>query len=346
MIVTVHTSRIINNLDAMRLAYGKPLIFMCKANAYGHGMREVAPCVPAKAYGVATAEEGALLRSYVSAPILVTAPRISNIPLIAESDLIPLVGEESYVCALAGAKVVKRCHIKADSGMHRSGISSPKKCYEAATLLAEGGVTVEGICTHYKDASKDTVLSQNARFDECVQAVRSALFARGQSVLPYTHVTSSGAALAARYDAIRVGLSAYGYENERRTGRRLTSAMEVFSEILNVKRLRKGDTLGYEGAFIADRPLTACTVLGGYADGMDRRDVGGEVIVKGRRARIAAVCMDTFEVVSDAVDFCVGDRVIILSDEINAQEIAIRRGSIPYEVLVGFDTPRAERRYD
>ena len=346
MIVTVHTSRIKENLDAMRLAYGKPLIFMCKANAYGHGMAEVAPFVAAAAFGVATEREGALLRRCVASPILVSAPRIADIPLLCGNDLIPLAGEESYVRALISSGKVKRCHLKADSGMHRSGIADPTRCYEAASALAEGGIEVAGVCTHYKEGTRENLLSQNARFDECVRAVRSALFARGQRRIPITHVTLSGSLFAAKYDALRVGLAAYGYADGPCGGISLRKAMEVTSEVLNVKRLKEGDSLGYGDRFIADRPLTACTVLGGYADGMDRRDVGGDVSINGRRARIAAICMDTFEAVTDQVDFGVGDRVIIMSEEIDAAVIAERRGTIPYEVLVGFDRLRTERRYE
>ena len=346
MIVTVHTSRIKKNLDAMRLAYGKPLIFMCKANAYGHGMCEVAPKVSVHAFGVATEEEGAALRSLVSEPILVTAPRISNLPLLARSRLIPIVGEENYLRAMIDSRCVKRCHIKVDSGMHRLGFSTPKECYAMAAHLAGHGVTVEGVCTHYKGASRDIILSQNARFDECVRAIRSALSLSGQEIVPLTHVTASGVRFASKYDALRVGLAAYGYENEQTPDNPMHMAMKVSSEILRVKRLNYAETLGYDGVFTADRPVTACTVLGGYADGIDRRDAGGEVIVNGKRARIAAVCMDTFELVSDAVDLSVGDRVIILSEEVNARRIAERRRTIPYEVLVGFDTPRARRIYD
>ena len=344
MIVTVHTSRIKENFDTVRLAYGKPLIFMCKANAYGHGMVEAASVIKPSAFGVATEEEGARLRPFVSAPILVTSPRISAIEAIAVNGLIPFVGEENYARALIDSHSVKRCHIKVDSGMHRSGFSSPKVCSEIVSRLVANGITVEGICTHYIGTDKENVLRQNAFFDECVRAIRGALFP--QDFIPYTHVTFSGAPYAARYDRLRVGLAAYGYEIGRHPVHLFGKAMEVTSEVLNVKRLKVGDSLGYDRVFIADRPLSACTVLGGYADGIDRRDVGQNVIVNGKRARIAAVCMDTFEVVSDAVDLCVEDRVIILSDETDARYIAERRGTIPYEVLVGFDTRRAERKYE
>ena len=55
--------------------------------------------------------------------------------------------------------------------------------------------------------------------------------------------------------------------------------------------------------------------------------------------------MDTFEMISHRVDLPVGARVIILSDAVDAQAIAVHRGTIPYEVLLGFNVPRAEKIY-
>ena len=339
MIVTVRKERIERNLKNMRLASGKPLILMCKANGYGHGMLEVARA-EAAAYGVATEEEGARLRAVVRKDILLSAPRTSALNLVEEHDLVPIIGEEEYLKSAVFSGKVRRCHLKVDSGMHRMGFRSPKECVEAALFLAEHGVRLEGIATHYKE-SGENVKRQNQAFDACLEAIFGA-YAAKELPLPITHVTASGRAEAGKYDMLRVGLAAYGYGELSS----LAPAMEVSSEILCVKRIAKGDTLGYGGAFLADRPLTACTVLGGYADGIDRREVGREVICKGVRCRIAAVCMDTFEVVTERVDLSVGDRVIIMSEELDAAYIARRRGSIPYEVLVGYDTPRAERRYD
>ena len=339
MIVTVRKERIERNLKNMRLATGKPLILMCKANGYGHGMLEVARA-EAAAYGVATEEEGARLRAVVSKDILVSAPRLSALDLIAKNDLVPIIGEETYLKAAVFSGKVRRCHLKADSGMHRMGFRSPKDCLDAALFLSEHGVRLEGIATHYKESGENEK-KQNAAFDACLSAIKGAFSARGLP-LPITHVTASGRADAQKYDMLRVGLAAYGYGDLDA----LAPAMEVSSEILCVKRLAAGDTLGYGSGFRAKKALTAYTVLGGYADGIDRREVGREVLCKGARCRIAAVCMDTFEVVTERVDLCVGDRVIIMSEELDAAYVAACRGSIPYEVLVGYDTPRAEMHYE
>ncbi|GEM_PF-687169 len=341
--IDVHAIR--HNLKALRLAWGKPLVFMCKADAYGHGLRRVAREITADCYGVATENEGVLVRSYTKAPVLITAPKKSEAALCRRYDLIPLIGSFSYA-EEAVRLGLKRCHIKVDSGMHRLGVSSPKEAARLAEKLLNGGVRVEGVCTHYKSGEEDTIDEQNRRFDRAVAAVRQSAAWKGQNGKIITHVTAVGAEKASAYDLLRVGLSSYGYHTGASIGTPLEKSMRIESEILSVKRIKKGMTLGYAGAFRAAKDLTACTVLGGYADGVERSEVGRTVLCGGRRARIAAVCMDTFEMVTERVDLKAGQRVIIMTDTIDANYIAKFRKTIPYEVLVGFDRPRAEYIYD
>ena len=339
MKVKINLKAIERNLNALRLAFGKPLIFMCKADAYGHGLARVAREISAEGYGVATEEEGALVRSFTNAPIYVTAPRKENARLLRRFDLIALVGEVTLSNALIAAGV-KRCHIKVNSGMNRLGFSSPKDCAAICDKLLSFGVLVEGVCTHYKSADEAVRREQNAVFDQCVSAVRERLGARGFSPSIFTHVTGGG---NERADGYRVGLACYGYGEGLTVP--LEKAMRVESEILAVKEIKKGQTLGYN-AFRAEEDLVACTVLGGYADGIERSERGRNVLVGGKKAKIVAVCMDSFEIVTHRLDLKAGRRVIIMSDAIDANAIAKSRGTIPYEVLVGYDRPRAEYLYD
>ena len=317
---------------------------MVKADAYGHGVLRVAQSISAAHYGVATEQEGIPLRS-LGKEVLVTAPSPSGVPLLKRYDMIPLIGEEE-IAKRAAALGVKRCHIKVNSGMNRLGFRGEKECYRIASLLLDAGVSVQGIATHYKEDSAEIVLAQNRAFDRAVAAIGKAACEHGVSDSIPTHVTGSGALYAQGYDFLRVGLAAYGYHAGYYTaGIPLDKAMKVTSEIVKVKHLSKGDTLGYGGSWRAHRPMTAYTVLGGYADGIARSEVGRSVLAAGRRHRIAAVSMDTFEMVSDHL-MPVGTRVTVLSEGVDADAIAKHRKTIPYEVLVGYNVPRAERIYD
>lgn len=344
MNVEISLGAIKRNFKRIENAAGKPLILMCKANAYGHGASEVSQAVAAEYYGVATEEEGVPLRENAK-QVLVTAPSFYTLPLCAKCDMIPFIGDME-IAKRAVACGLKRCHIKINSGMNRLGFTGEKECYEAARLLALGGVKVQGVATHYKDGSDQNVLRQNVTFRQAIAAVRYALSGAGQNDRLITSVTGSGASFAKEFDYLRVGLAAYGYSAGKATaGIGLEPAMKVTSEVIKAKTVQKGDTLGYSGAFCAPKRLKAYTVLGGYGDGVARAEVGRKVMAAGRRLSIAAVSMDSFEMISDRVDLKVGARVIILSKGVDAVYVAAKRGTIPYEVLLGYDVPRAKRVY-
>lgn len=332
------------NLGQIGLQLKKPLILMVKADAYGHGALRVARAVRAEYYGVATEEEGIPLRE-LSKEVLVTAPSLSSVPLLRRYDMIPLIGDFEVARAAARASL-KRCHIKVNSGMNRLGFTGEKECFKAAEFLLSAGVAIEGVATHYKEDSDKNVLSQNRAFDRAVRAIGLAVCEKGAGNRFVTHVTGSGALHGGNYDLFRVGLAAYGYHSGYYTaGIPLEPAMRVSSEIIKVKSIGRGDTLGYSGCFRAKAPRKAYTVLGGYGDGIARSEVGRRIIAAGRRQQIAAISMDSFEMISESVDLSVGDRVIILSKGVDAAYIAAHRHTIPYEVLLGYNVPRAEKVY-
>lgn len=333
------------NLHRVESATRKPLILMVKADAYGHGAAQVVRATRAEYYGVATETEGISIRD-LGKDVLVTAPSFTALPLCRRYAMIPLIGD----LALARRAIelgIERCRIKVNSGMNRLGFTGEKACYRAALLLARAGVRVEGADTHYKDDSDENIAEQNAAFRRAVAAIYAGLSDGGSRCGFTTSVTGTGALQAEDFDYLRVGLAAYGYHTGYATsGLPLEPAMTVTSEIIKSKRIRAGESLGYSSAgFTADRTLYAYTVLGGYADGVSRSEVGRKVIAAGRRLRIAAVSMDTFEMISDSVDLPIGQRVIILSKGVDAAYVAKMRGTIPYEVLVGYNTLRAERVY-
>ena len=344
MVVRVDLGAINRNYRRIARQTAKPVILMVKANAYGHGALRVARATNAPYYGVATEAEGVPLRE-LGKEVLVTAPSFLGAALTRRYDMIPVIGEETVLRAAIRAGV-KRCHLAVNSGMNRLGFTGEKECYRMATALLDGGVRIQGIATHYKGGDDRIVTAQNLAFDRAVQAIRSALSEHDVVDGVFTHVTGSGALHASNYDALRVGLAAYGYHDGYATaGLPLEKAMRVTTRVINKKCVRAGDTLGYAGAFRAARPYTAYTVLGGYGDGVSRSDVGRKVIAAGRRLKIAAVSMDSFEMIAEGIDLDVGSRVIIISDAVDAAYIAAHRGTIPYEVLLGYDVPRAERIY-
>ncbi|HAE88942.1 MAG TPA: hypothetical protein DCG79_03635 [Clostridiales bacterium] len=343
MKVEISLGAIKRNSERIAKTVDKPLIPMLKADAYGHGAARVARAISAEYYGVATEEEGVPLRE-AGKQILVTAPSFSSVGLCRRYDMIPLIGDFD-VAKRAAALGVKRCHIKVNSGMNRLGFR-PEECREITLFLTRAGVKIEGAATHYKESSVQNVLCQNEAFRRAIRAIKNALSDAGGEEKLVTSVTGCGAPFSGEFDYLRVGLALYGYPTDAVTKTlSLEKAMKVSSEVIKTKIIEEGETLGYSGVFRAPKRLKAYTVLGGYGDGVARSEVGRKVLSAGRRLTIAAVSMDSFEMISDHVDLKVGRRVIILSKEADACYVAAKRGTIPYEVLLGYDVPRAEKVY-
>ena len=300
------------------LKYDRPVVFMVKANAYGHGLEVVKGLDEVvAAYGVALEEEGAALRRLTDKPVLVTAPNYKNAAMIGKYALTPLVSDKRELESLSRAnRGITVVHLKVDSGMGRFGASRVRETVENCKYaLSLKNLKVKGIATHF--SSPENLYRQVERFSKHIAAAESVC---GKLL---THAGSSSTAVATDYDMIRIGYAAY------------SGALKVKSEVAYVKKLRKGETVGYGEKYVADKNLSVAVVYGGYADGIRTSSVGYKVLVNGKRQRIVAVCMDVF-MVELTVKANAGDEVKVINGENDVLELARVCGVIPYEIYVGF----------
>jgi alanine racemase len=337
------------------------LCAVVKADGYGHGARTVARSLlegGASVLGVALVDEGIELREDgVLAPILLLAeaqPTALRDAIAARLTL--TVGSvraaRELVAATAGAEALAPVHVKLDTGMHRQGVVATEL---AATLavLADGGVRVGGLWTHFPVADHDTdearafTFGQLTTFHSAVDAVRHRL---DPDVA--LHAANTAGALwlpAARLDLVRVGLGVYGYLPHPAMASVLADAgvaplrrvLSIKARVVAVRDLPQGARPSYGRR----RPLAGAarvaTVPVGYADGYPRAllDGGAEVLIRGRRRPLAGVVtMDQLVVECDE-EVEVGDEVVLLGrqgDEVvDADEWARALGTISWEVLCG-----------
>jgi alanine racemase len=120
--------------------------------------------------------------------------------------------------------------------------------------------------------------------------------------------------------------------------------MRVRTEVVDVRDVEPGATVGYGGLWRAVRPSRIATVPMGYADGLSRHLTNrGHVLLRGRRAPIVgAVSMDMSMIdVTDVPGVVIRDEAVVLGaqegplgrDFIGATEVAHHAGTIPWEVL-------------
>ncbi len=347
------------NLDAIRfnvqqvLEKVKPARVMAvvKANAYGHGMVEVAKTAldtGADYLAVALVEEGMLLREAgIQEPTLVFGGFFPDqAELFVQYNLdATLYSEENRVALEKAARLLNRparVHIKVDTGMGRVGVPWEKAAEFVAQVAASKELQLVGLYTHFAtsdERDKTFAQLQLERFRFVIKQVES----RGVSV-PIKHAANSGAILdmpEAYFDMVRPGIMMYGYYPSFETTESvpLQPAMTFQSRVLFVKEVEKGTSVSYGRKFVASQKTTIATVPVGYADGYNRLLTNqGEVLIGSRKYPVAGrVCMDQILIdLGPGSDVRVGDSVLLFgrnqAGEISVYDICRKLNTIPYEV--------------
>jgi alanine racemase len=112
--------------------------------------------------------------------------------------------------------------------------------------------------------------------------------------------------------------------------------MNLSSELISVRELRAGDTVGYGASFRAEHSMRIGTVACGYADGYPRNaPTGTPILVNGQRTRtLGRVSMDMLAVdLSNITDAQIGSRVMLWGEGLPVDEVASAAGTIGYELL-------------
>ncbi len=339
---------IAHNLGVVRrVAGGARVLSVIKADAYGHGVVPVAQALEArgaKGFGVALAEEGLELRDAGIASDIVVLNGVyggAHAEVLA-AGLTPVVYDLTEVDAFARAAKGRPVglHLKVDTGMSRLGVPHDLVELFLDGLDAHAGVHIAGVMTHLAAADTDPEFTalQIRRFDDAISRVR----ARGHRPTTIHAANTPGTFLHpdSRYDLVRPGISLFGYAPGAEEGRSLRRAMRLRTEIIALRDLAPGATVGYDRTFVAERAMRIATLPIGYGDGLMRHlSNRGAMLVGGVRCPIVGrVSMDLTTIDVSAVESAhVGDEVVVLGaqgdDVIDAEEIARAAGTIPYEIL-------------
>ena len=336
-----------------------------KADGYGHGAPAVARTLEragAEGFCVALLEEAVELRDAgIRTPILVmggfNAGSRGACEEIAARDVVPVVYDLGQIEGLArAARTLGRpalAHLKIDTGMARLGVRMADLEVFATQLARYPEVQITALMTHLACADAEETQAeagftaeQVARFEEATQRlVRSGAIKPGI----VRHAANSAALLRgdAIFDAVRPGIAIFGVSpllGKGGSSAELRAVMRVRTEIVDVRTLEVGESVGYGALFRASRASRIATIPMGYADGLSRHlSNRGHVLVRGRRAPVVgAVSMDMSMIdVTDIPGTSLGDEVVVLGaqegvlgkEAITAEEVAAHAGTIAWEVL-------------
>ena len=333
-----------------------------KSNAYGHGLIESAAALGGVADGlcVYAAEEGLALREAgITMPILVMGPTQPALLEAAHAAGLTVTIWDTGAYRRDLAAVARRrgtpfpVHVKIDTGVTRFGLDASQAAAAIADLLDDRDIAVRGIFSHLaavEEFALGFTLGQFERFDAAPAPIDALLRERGV----VRHIAASAASIVfpqARMDLVRPGIAIYGLWPSAHTQGRaggsllLEPALSWRSELIVVREVEAGRSVGYGCAYHAARPSRIGVVPIGYAEGVPRAASNtGAVLVAGVRAPIIGrVCMNvTLIDVTDIPHARPGSRVTLIGRcgdaTIGADDWATWADTINYEIVARLPT--------
>jgi alanine racemase len=335
-----HNARIVRER-----ARGAGLLAVVKANAYGHGMVEVAEALArdAQLFGVANVEEAVTLRAALAHPIIILGPALpQERESIVAGEFIPSVStltEAKEFDRAAQGRSVSICFV-VDTGMGRMGTGEAKAAKVFRELAKLPNVRIHSVSTHLPVPDEDAQYTreQLASFSKTIEQLRREVPGDYK-----VHALPSAGVLAfsdTSFDFVRAGIMLYGISPFPDEQKLLRPVMTWKTRIALIRDLPKGSSISYGRTFIAPRPMKVATLTTGYADGYPRHlsNRGTAVLVQGRRCPLLGrVTMDLIMIdVSEVKDAEPGDEVVLMGrqgeSEIACRELAERADTITWEI--------------
>lgn len=353
LVATIDLSAIAHNYAvAQRCAPGRQLFAVVKANAYGHGVREVVTALHdvADGFAVASLEEAAEVRAlHGEARILLLQGCFAaqDYLFAAQLGLDVVLHSEVQAQQLLEASLTQPLNVwlKFDSGMHRLGFTAPAVREWHARLQPAAQVAELNLLSHFACADErgsEVTELQLERFLDLLDldfAQRSLANSAAILTIPAAHM-----------DWLRPGIMLYGATPFADLGASelgLRPAMTLTAELIACRELAVGEAVGYGGTWRAERPSLIGTVSCGYADGYPRHaPAGTPVVVQGQQVPLVGrVSMDMLTVdLTDVPGAAVGEAVELWGAQLPVDVVAQAAGTLGYELLSKV-TARVPRRY-
>lgn len=296
------------------LVSGSNVMAVVKANCYSNGL-QIATFIEEYVCGfaVATPLEGKRLREIgIKKPILSLSFGRLDSEICKKYDIMAsLSNPYNYVQGI-------KYHIAIDSGMNRTGVKGEENLISLLKIMDTRDIC--GVYSHIYSANKINVLSQVSVFEKAVDIVK--YFKREIDVhlfaTNYKHCTEF-----LQTDYVRLGIGLYD------------NAIAVTSNILQIKDIKKGESVGYDGEFVADKPMQIALCEGGYFDGIIRRFKGQNMGFNTDFCKvIGKISMDSHIVDITGKDAKIGDKIIVYdTDNLSFDRRAESMNISAYELM-------------
>lgn len=337
--LTVDLNALAANFHALEAAGGVAVHPVVKADSYGLGAVACATRLTAegaRTFFVARTKEGERLRAALG-----EAPAIYVLDgcLTGRAERLRAAGLKPVLNT--GAQLAEwraagggACGLQIDTGMNRLGfrVEDAPEPFEGLDLVLSHLACADDPAEPMNRRQRDAFAAAAERYPGTVRSFAN----------------SGGAFLGPDYafDALRPGVCLYGGGPEGRPDARIRPVATLAAEVLQVREVPAGESVGYSRGFVADRPTRIATCAAGYADGVMRANSPkGLVFVAGQpRPIVGRVSMDVCAVDVTGLEVSVGDRVELFGANRMLDEAAAAAGTIAYELLTSV-TARVPRLY-
>ena len=363
--IEINRENLVHNLTQLwKLTENIPVMFVVKANAYGHGLKEIvtiAKDLPfIHYYAVDSVEEALLVRSIDKHKKIVVIGWADNDQL---KEMI--TNEIEFVCPSVNyledvetlsqeLKKAAKVHLKVETGTSRMGME-PSEALEIINRTDKNlrlrNIHIIALYSHFANIEDTTDHSYAEHQMAIFSKLLNQLGPKEKNLLK--HFSCSASTLLfprTHFDIVRIGISAYGfwpstatyisYIEKKKPAFQLKPVLSWYSRVAQVKWLEKGEAVGYGLTYRSFTRSRIIVVPVGYYDGYDRKLSDLAIImVNGIKAPVRGrICMNMFMAdVTHLEEVKAGDPVILIGshnkETITADQLAEICGSISYEVV-------------
>lgn len=337
------------NIDFLRKHFHKGVLFssVVKGNAYGHSIEklvEIALAEKVKHFSVFDSNEARRVKAVVGdqATVMIMGwlSNEDDLSWIIQNDIEFFIFEKYRLTSAleVSKKIGKKAivHIEVETGMNRTGFNSSELKWVQDFLVKNSEfIEFKGLCTHFAGAESIAnyfrIKKQIDRYDEiykqfCDKGLKPQL----------KHAACSAAAMMypeTQMDMVRIGIMQYGfwpspevlvnfYNSKRKNENPLRRVISWKSSVMSVKKVKRGEFVGYGTSFMADANMKIACVPVGYAHGYGRSLSNiGRVLINGERCVvIGSINMNMMVIDVTLLDEIKrNDEVVLIGDQADKQ---------------------------
>lgn len=357
--LTIDLNSLAHNYTCLRskLKEDTALIAVLKANAYGTNSSRIAEelvKLGTKHFAVAYTAEAVVLReTNIKEDIMVFYPQIGQLDRIIEHQLEPVLYTLEIIKAFI--KLLKQknlkdypVHIKCNTGLNRIGLSQEDLVF-FLTEIDASSMNIKSVYSHLGASENPKPCPFTQQQINAFEVVKKTV-KKFCSTLPKFHLLNSSGIFnypEHQLDAIRVGIALYGFANQTEWDLELQPIAKLSAPICQIHTLKKGENVGYNQGWEANKDSQIGIIPIGHADGIGRQygNGVGKVQILGQTAPIIGnVCMDMLMIDLGSIDCAVGTEVILFDKNTTAADFAATGNTISYEMLTGLNS-RIQRVY-